>query len=168
MLNDFTNETKKSFIYITNILITIVIAFVITWTFFTRLLMQGFSMSPNINNRNIVFINRLYKNFFQLKRYDVIAFYINGKESIKRVIGLPGDKVKISSSNIYINDNLIDDKYLQQSLSSYTNIDIKVAENEYYVLGDNLDSSRDSRFEDIGTINRKQIIGKVWKVSKTK
>ena len=125
-------------------------------------------MSPSIANRDIVLVNRLYKNFLTLNRYDVIAFYINDKESIKRIIGLPGDKIKISSSNIYINDEKIDEKYMTSSLSSYIDINTIVGEDEYYVLGDNLDSSRDSRFEDIGNIHRSQIIGKVWKVIETK
>ena len=149
-------------------MVAISIAFVITWTFFTRILMQGFSMSPSINNRDVVFVNRLYKNLLTLNRYDVIAFYINDKESVKRIIGLPGDKIKISSSNIYVNDEKIDERYMNSTLSSYTDINTTVGVDEYYVVGDNLDSSRDSRFEDIGNIHKSQIIGKVWNIIKSK
>ena len=163
-----SKELKNNLSIIVDMMLAIAIAFVITWTFFTRMLVQGFSMSPSIANRNIVLVNRLYKNFLSLNRYDVIAFYINDKESIKRVIGLPGDKIKISSSNIYINDVKIDEKYMQSSLSSYTDINTIVGEDEYYVLGDNLDSSRDSRFEDIGNIHKSQIIGKVWHIIESK
>lgn len=163
-----SKSVKKNLSIIVDLMLAITIAFVLTWTFFTRLLVQGFSMSPSIANRDIVLVNRLYKNFLTLNRYDVIAFYINDKESIKRIIGLPGDKIKISSSNIYINDEKIDEKYMTSSLSSYIDINTIVGEDEYYVLGDNLDSSRDSRFEDIGNIHRSQIIGKVWKVIETK
>ena len=130
--------------------------------------MQGFSMSPSINNRDVVFVNRLYKNLLTLNRYDVIAFYINDKESVKRIIGLPGDKIKISSSNIYVNDEKIDERYMNSTLSSYTDINTTVGVDEYYVVGDNLDSSRDSRFEDIGNIHKSQIIGKVWNIIKSK
>lgn len=161
-------STKKNFSIIVDIMLTIAIAFVITWTFFTRLLVQGFSMSPSIANRDIVLVNRLYKNFLTLNRYDVIAFYINDKESVKRIIGLPGDKIKISSSNIYINDKKIDERYMTSNLSSYTDINTIVGEDEYYVLGDNLDSSRDSRFDDIGNIHKSQIIGKVWNIIQQK
>ena len=57
---------------------------------------------------------------------------------------------------------------MQSSLSSYTDINTIVGEDEYYVLGDNLDSSRDSRFEDIGNIHKSQIIGKVWHIIESK
>lgn len=164
----FSQNISKKLSFIANIMLAVAIAFVITWTFFTRILMQGFSMNPSISNRDIVLVNRLYKNFLPLDRYDVIAFYVNNKESIKRVIGLPGDKIKISSSNIYVNDEKIDEKYLTSTLSSYTDINTTVSQDEYYVLGDNLDSSRDSRFEDIGNIHRSQIIGKVWHIIQSK
>lgn len=163
-----SQTVKENLSLISSILIAIAIAFVVTWTFFTRILMQGFSMSPSISNRDIVLVNRLYKNFLSLDRYDVIAFYVNDKESIKRVIGLPGDKIKISSSNIYVNDEKIDEKYMTSTLSSYTDINTTVGNDEFYVLGDNLDSSRDSRFEDIGNIHRSQIIGKIWQIIKSK
>lgn len=161
-----SKEVKRTLIYIVSIILAVAIAFVITWTFFTRFLMQGFSMSPSINNRDIVFVNRLHKNLLPLSRYDVIVFYINDKENIKRIIGLPGDKIKISSSNIYVNDVKVDDKYFNSALSSYTDINTIVGEDEYYVLGDNLDSSRDSRFENVGNVHKSQIIGKVWRVFK--
>ena len=161
-------NVKKNLSFIVDIMVAISIAFVITWTFFTRILMQGFSMSPSINNRDVVFVNRLYKNLLTLNRYDVIAFYINDKESVKRIIGLPGDKIKISSSNIYVNDEKIDERYMNSTLSSYTDINTTVGVDEYYVVGDNLDSSRDSRFEDIGNIHKSQIIGKVWNIIKSK
>lgn len=161
-------EFKHNIGYIVDIIVVITIAFVVTWTFFTRILMQGYSMSPNINNRDIVFVNRLYKNFMQLHRFDIIVFNINGKDSIKRIIGLPGDRIKISSSNIYINDILVENEFLSSSLSSYMDTNVYIGKDEYYVLGDNLDSSRDSRFEEIGNIHRSQIIGKVWKIVNSK
>ena len=75
-----SQTVKENLSLISSILIAIAIAFVVTWTFFTRILMQGFSMSPSISNRDIVLVNRLYKNFLSLDRYDVIAFYVNDKE----------------------------------------------------------------------------------------
>lgn len=159
---------RKICFYIVDISLAITIAFFISWTFFSRVVMQGLSMAPIVSDRDTVIVNRLYKNLLVLNRYDLIAFNINGQESIKRIIGLPGDNIKISSGNVYINGEKISEDFIQSSLSSNIEQDVDVADNEFYVLGDKLDSSKDSRFEDIGNIKRKQIIGKVWYIIKNK
>ena len=127
---------------------------------------QGFSMVPYINDSNIVLTNRLYKRFLRLKRNDVIVFYVEGQESIKRIYGLPGETITISDGNLYIDDIQVQDFDLKNSLSSNISQNVKLASDEYYVLGDSLDNSRDSRSPDIGNIKRENIIGKVWFVIK--
>ena len=139
-------------------------AFILIYTFFAVSLQQGFSMAPYINNGNIVFVNRLYKNFLPLERKDVIVFNLSGQESIRRIYGLPGETVTISKGNIYIDDVLIDDFDLKNSLSSNIEQNVKLGSDEYYVLVDNLDSSNDSRFSDVGNVKRDMIKGKVWRV----
>lgn len=123
-------------------------------------------MTPAINDRNVVLVNRLYKNFLPLNRYDVIAFYIGDQESIKRIYGLPGEKIVIENGNLYVNDNKVEFENLKNSLSSNIEQNVKLGDNEYYVLGDNLDSSKDSRFNDVGNVKKTDIIGKVWFVFK--
>lgn len=140
----------------------VALAFIVSYTFFAQVLQQGFSMAPYINDRNIVLVNRLYKNFLPLTRFDVIAFKNNGQDSVKRIYGLPGETVVISSGNIYINDNRIDNDNLKNSLSSNIEQNVKLGIDEYYVLGENLDSSKDSRFSDVGNIKQSNIIGKIW------
>lgn len=119
-------------------------------------------MAPYINDGNIVLVNRLYKNFLPLNKQDVIVFYNNEQMSIKRIYGLPGETITISNGKFYIDDIQVESEDLKNSLSSNIEQNVKLGENEYYVLGDNLDSSKDSRFADVGNINRKDIIGKVW------
>ena len=119
-------------------------------------------MAPYINDGNIVLVNRLYKNFLPLNKQDVIVFYNNEQMSIKRIYGLPGETITISNGKFYIDDIQVESEDLKNSLSSNIEQNVKLGENEYYVLGDNLDSSKDSRFADAGNINRKDIIGKVW------
>ena len=101
-----------------------------------------------------------------LNKQDVIVFYNNGQESIKRIYGLPGETITISNGSFYIDDIKMDSEDLRNSLSSNIEQNVKLGENEYYVLGDNLDSSKDSRFADVGNINRKDIVGKVWFIIK--
>lgn len=151
---------------IADIVFAIAFAFIISYTFFAVSLQQGFSMAPSINNGNIVIVNRLYKNFLPLERKDVIVFYLSGQESIRRIYGLPGETITISKGNLYVDDVLIDDFDLKNSLSSNIDQNVKLGPDEYYVLGDNLDSSNDSRFSDVGNVKRSNIKGKVWYIVK--
>ena len=147
---------------VADIVFAVALAFTISYIFFAQVLQQGFSMAPYINDGNIVLVNRLYKNFLPLNKQDVIVFYSNEQMSIKRIYGLPGETITISNGKFYIDDIQVESEDLKNSLSSNIEQNVKLGENEYYVLGDNLDSSKDSRFADVGNINRKDIIGKVW------
>ena len=145
-----------------DVIFAVSLAYIVSYIFFAQVLQQGFSMAPYINDGNIVIVNRLYRNFLPLAKQDVIAFRVNGQESIKRIYGLPGETVTISNGNFYIDDIQIENDDLKNSLSSNIDQSVKLGEEEYYVLGDNLDSSKDSRFSDVGNISRKDIIGKAW------
>lgn len=151
---------------IADIVFAVALAFTISYIFFAQVLQQGFSMAPYINDGNIVLVNRLYKNFLPLNKQDVIVFYNNEQMSIKRIYGLPGETITITNGNFYIDDIQVESEDLKNSLSSNIEQNVKLGENEYYVLGDNLDSSKDSRFADVGNINRKDIVGKVWYIIK--
>ena len=147
---------------VADVVFAVALAFTISYLFFGQVLQQGFSMAPYINDGNIVLVNRLYRNLFPLNKQDVIAFHKNGQDSIKRIYGLPGETITISNGSFYINDIKIESEDLKNSLSSNIEQNVKLGENEYYVLGDNLDSSKDSRFADVGNIARDDVIGKVW------
>lgn len=151
---------------ITDVVFAVSLALIISYSFFTPCLQHGFSMMPYINDSNVVLVNRLYRKLFKLKRKDVIVFYVDGQESIRRIYGLPGETITISSGNFYIDDIQMQDFDLKNSLSSNISQNVKLAADEYYVLGDSLDNSMDSRSPDIGNIKRDNIIGKVWFIIK--
>lgn len=163
---------EKTILKISKIIVSIAFAicfaFTINYVFLFQVKQQGFSMAPYINDRSIVLVNRLYRNVFQLKRHDVIAFYTNGQTSLKRIYGMPGETVVITNGEFYIDGEKLTDENLKKSLSSNIEQNITVKDNEYYVLGDNLDSSKDSRFVDIGNVKKEDIIGKVWLILKQK
>lgn len=140
------------------------LAYFICYTFFTPVLMQGFSMKGTVDDKNIVLVNRLYKRLLPIRQYDIIAYNIDGSETVKRVIGLPGDTVSIQSGVIYVNGDRLEERYEKEALSANVEKTRIVKDNEYYVIGDNLDSSKDSRFDEIGNISEDFIIGKVWRV----
>lgn len=145
-----------------DIIFAVAVAFIVSYVLFTQRLQQGFSMAPYINDGNIVLVNRLYRNVLPLYKNDVIVFNNNGQDSIKRIYGLPGETITISNGDFYIDDIKIENDNLKNSLSSNIDQNVKLGEDEYYVLGDNLDSSKDSRFADVGNIKRSDIVGKVW------
>ena len=123
-------------------------------------------MSPSLSSGESVLINRITYKFSTIDRFDIICFNndLTNKPSVKRVVGLPGETIKISDGIIYVNGSHIDypiskSKY---NLSGLAEDDFMLGEDEYFVLGDNGDSSEDSRFKSVGAVKEKQIEGKVW------
>ena len=121
-------------------------------------------MTPTINDKSLVLVNQFYGKILPLKKNDIIVFYQNGVITMKRVYGVPNDRISIRNGNFYINDIRQNDEFIKNSLSTNMEQDVHLGEDEYYVLGDNLDSSKDSRYQDVGNIKRNNIIGKVWRI----
>ena len=111
-------------------------------------------------------MNRLSYDFGEPDRFDVVVFQRDDKKSnVKRVIGLPGEEIQIKGGLIYINGKRLEteNQELEQvALAGLAEEPIKLGEDEYFLLGDNRESSEDSRFANIGNVNKKQILGKVW------
>lgn len=130
--------------------------------------MTGNSMSPTLNNAENVLINKFSYELGEPERFDIIVYKNDeGGETIKRIIGLPGEEIKIEDSRIYIkNDNgeqvlediYFDGKYEPGYVSEY----IKIPMGEYFVMGDSRNVSEDSRFEYVGNIKKEDILGKAW------
>lgn len=114
----------------------------------------------NINDKVIGF--RLSYIFSNPERGDIIMFNAPDKENtiyIKRVIGLPGDVIRISNNELYINGELKEESYVKNGWRTNTgDVEYTVPKNEYFVMGDNRDNSSDSRVW--GTIKRDDIIAK--------
>lgn len=120
----------------------------------------GSSMYPTYRDGDIVTANRFYK---KINRNDIIIFYHgNGKfiktKYIKRVIAIPGDTIIIQDDMVYVNGEMIEDKFAPTSFSDMEK-EILLRDNEYFVLGDNRDNSSDSR--EFGPVLKKDIIGVV-------
>ena len=122
----------------------------------------GHSMNPTLYEKNIV----LTKPEKVYKRGDIIAFNKDGSTTIKRIIGIPGDTIYIDEDgHVSVNDELIDEPYVvfHQMVPSEIEFPITLGFNEYFVLGDNRQNSRDSRERTFGYVNKNDIIGKVVK-----
>ena len=145
-----------------------VFAFLIVWHLGQRVSMIGDSMNPILRNGDVVLVNRLVYNARRPRRGDIIVFKPKGNENshyyIKRVIGLPGEKVEFRENEIYINGNRLEEKY-QSTAVDRTGIvteKMELGSDEYFVLGDDRENSEDSRDADVGNVKREHIFGKAW------
>ena len=121
-----------------------------------------------IRNGDVVLVNRIVYDASTPKRGDIIVFKPKGNENlhsyIKRIIGLPGESVEIRDGEIYINNRKLNEKYETTAIADtgIASEKIVLGGDEYFVLGDNRESSEDSRMADIGNVKRSEIEGKVW------
>lgn len=144
------------------------LAVVIIYSVGMRTSVIGDSMEPALWNGQEILINRMAYKLSTPKRGDVIVFLPNGNENahyyVKRVIGLPGEKVLIENGNVYIDGQLLeeDDTYDKISDAGIAQTEMELGNDEYFVLGDNRNSSEDSRSGNIGSVNKDTIIGKAW------
>ena len=161
---------KKSLgIYIISGIIMTFVAFLIVMPIrlyiFSPFVVSGQAMSPTYNNGAYLIINKFDKSF---NRGDVVVFdasFIKGYEGktfIKRIIGLPSEKVEIQNGKVLINGQALNENYINGDTSG--NISMTLNQNEYFVLGDNRSQSFDSRMW--GPLNKSSIEGKVSDLTK--
>lgn len=166
-INERQNEQKwnsrnEIISWVKVILSALLIAFVLRTFIFQLALVNQISMEPTLKEGQMLIISKV--NYFvgTPKRGDIIVFkdsYEN-KLLIKRVIGLPGEKIDLRNGKVFINDKELEPDYTSFPTYAYVQESWQVPEGQYFVMGDNREHSRDSRVETVGLINRKSIIGK--------
>jgi signal peptidase I len=123
---------------------------------------EGTSMLPRLEDRDRVFINKFVYNFVAIQRGDVVVFrYSRDPENsfIKRVIGIPGDRVRIEHGYVWVNGVQLKEPYVPAEFrDSASYAEVVVPEGQYFVMGDHRSISYDSR--KFGTIQRESIYGK--------
>jgi signal peptidase I len=123
---------------------------------------EGGSMEPGLEDQERIFINKLVYKFESIERGDIIVFRYprdTHKSFIKRVIGLPGDRIHISYGHVFVNDHQLPESYVPTDyLDARSFAEIVVPHNAYFVLGDHRSMSNDSR--DFGPVMRSYIYGK--------
>jgi signal peptidase I len=144
-------------------------------------IVSGASMEPLLYDGERILVEKITKNITGFERGDVIVFHPpndNNIDYVKRVIGLPGDVVKISECQVYVTTEgkrfVLDEPYLYENLCTKGGIGFsegkaqRILEDTYFVLGDNRDRSADSRL--FGPIEIDRIVGKAifrfWPPSK--
>jgi signal peptidase I len=162
------SKVKTILLWIVEIGLVIGLAAILSLSFCQTVVMQEGSMDPTLGAGDKFLVNKAVYQFGKPDRGDIVAFRIGDEEKgsthIKRVIGLPGDTIQIQNGQILINE----ETYVEQkNFAAITNggvgeDGITLDGDEYFLLGDNRNSSEDSRFANIGNIKKEQIIGKLW------
>ncbi|WP_256761453.1 signal peptidase I [Cohnella sp. WQ 127256] len=157
-----------------------ILVFVIRWFLVSPFIVDGPSMQPNFLNRERIIVNKILYDIREPKRGEVIVFHVpdEGRDFIKRVIGVPGDTVKVEGDQVYINGEPLDETYLKSAYdeahaagvlynkqnderSNFPNNEFPegtVPEGTVFVMGDNRSNSEDSRM--IGYIQMDEIVGR--------
>jgi signal peptidase I len=129
---------------------------------------EGLSMYATLDNNDYLIANKIDYRLHAPQRGDIVILRPptnNSTDFIKRIIGLPGERVLIRSGVVYINGHRLDEPYLPEAWVSDTNWPDNssgrvMGADEYFVMGDNRNRSQDSRF--FGPISRDRIDGKAW------
>lgn len=154
-------ETKKNFFFdwVIPIFIAIVLAICINKFLIFKVYIPSSSMVPTLNVDDRLLVTRVY-NPEKLQRGDIVVFDSDelNETVIKRLIGLPGDTIKIDGTAVYVNGKKLDEPYVKYPLESYGTY--KVPEGKYFFLGDNRANSNDSRFWKDPYIDADKIQGK--------
>ncbi len=129
------------------------------WLPFLRI--YSASMSPTLQDKDIVCCVKTA----DFEAGDMLAFYYNNKILVKRVIGLPGDQIRITEDGtVYVNDVPLDEPYVAEKALGECDLvmPFEVPAGKLFVIGDQRTSSIDSRHTVIGCIAQEQIVGKLW------
>jgi len=163
------------------LIIAVLLAFVIRYFLFAPIVVDGESMMPTLNDQDRMIVNKLNYKISDPKRFDIIVFHApEGKDYIKRIIGLPGDTLEYKDDVLYINGKAYDEPYLDEykkqvvdgPLTESFTLEEKtgkktVPEGELFVMGDNRRDSKDSRH--IGTVSFDKVLGNTsviyWPIS---
>lgn len=133
-----------------------------------RTKLEGSSMEPTLSNGDNLIVDKISYRFRNPERFDIIIFpykYEKNTFFIKRIIGMPGETVWINNSGeIYINGVLLSENYGLETIkyAGLASTPITLGKDEYFVMGDNRNDSTDSRFDVVGPIKRKEIVGRAW------
>lgn len=182
------NEKSEMLEWLKAIVIAVVLVLLIRWLFFAPFIVDGPSMQPNFHTGERIIVNKIIYDMRAPKHGEVIVFHVpeEGRDFIKRVIGVPGDTVQVEGDTITINGQIVDETYIKEVVdekhkhdelynieANFPNQDVPdgtVPEGHVFVLGDNRSNSTDSRR--IGYVSYSEIVGRAdmvfWPLSNFK
>jgi signal peptidase I len=154
-----TRQKSSSREWMLAIIISVAIAVGVRTFFFAPYEVHGMSMFPTLEGDELLIVNKWIYKVKEPEYGDIIVFHTKEqRDFIKRVIGLPGDRIEIRDGKVYRNGKMLDEKYINGPMNAETMHPVIVPKGALYVLGDNRNNSIDSRR--IGPVNMKDIVGR--------
>ncbi len=159
---------RKILITVLEVIVVVFLGYAFTHYGMETFTVTGQYMSPTLENGDEILVNKMSYRIHSIKRNDVVIVEQRGSEhnyySVERVIALPGEQIQIKDGKVYIDGELLEEKYdfpLMENggLALETVI---LDEDEYFVLCDNRNNGEDSRNANVGNILRDNIVGKAW------
>ena len=142
--------------YVPYIVILVVILLVKNYVV-SPIIVNGDSMDSTLKDGDVMILNKMYSTE-DIERFDIVVIKYEGRYIIKRIIGMPGDEVKVEDNTLYINGKIYVQDYLDKETETENFLVKEVPENHYFVLGDNREVSLDSR--SFGPVSAEDIEGK--------
>lgn len=157
---------------IISMLLYIIVVMVMIWLIINyvgqRTEVSGESMNATLEDADHLWIDKLSYHFKEPKRFDIVVFPYQDTSIyyIKRIIGLPGETIYIDEEGqIHINGEILEEDYGLETIDPFTlgraERPVTLGDDEYFVMGDNRNNSKDSRTNEVGNVHRKEIEGKV-------
>ncbi len=146
-----------------SILIAVVLALLIRMFLFEVFVVEGRSMYPTLVETERLMVNKIIYHFDEPEPGDVIVFeHEPGRDFIKRVIGVEGDRVEIKQGQVYLNDQPLDEPYLFDDILMYDYGPVEVPPDYLFVLGDHRQNSMDSRDPRVGFVSQEYLKGRAF------
>lgn len=136
----------------------------------TPVRVDGPSMNPTLENKQILLLSKYSKHY---ERFDIVVFNYAKQKLVKRIVGLPGEKIEYKNNKLYINNEVVEEEFGHMETGDFSLSDIgyeTIPDNMYFVVGDNRTNSLDSRY--IGLVSASDIEGivhfSIWPLKKIK
>lgn len=158
---------KEAWEWTKSLLIALVLALLIRQFVFAIFMVDGESMVPTLANEERLVVNKMVYNLHKPEYGDILVFQYPAdqtKDYIKRVIGLPGDKIEIHDFKVFRNGQELEEDYIAEPTGTVNKV-FEVPEGAVFVLGDNRNYSKDSRDDSVGYVPYELIVGRadvVW------
>ena len=169
------DKKKKIIKEIISYALIILVVVVIRIFIFEPVRVDGPSMDSTLADGQVLILNKLRYRMTDIKRYDIVVVEVDGTKIIKRVIGLPNEVIEIKDNKVYADGKELDSSFTSSKSDDFDMSKIglkKIPGDSYLVMGDNREVSLDSRYSEVGTIKKEQIIGKasivIWPLNKIK
>ncbi|SHI83001.1 signal peptidase I [Pseudobutyrivibrio xylanivorans] len=162
------DKVRYILIFALELALVIALAYGVVISFGKQVECANASMEPTYQTSDILLVNTIAYKISKPQQSDVIAFKpksnVNASYSVKRVIATPGDTIYINNGRIYINDELYKENLEVERIENpgIAATPITLMDDQYFVLGDNRNSSEDSRYESVGFVASADILGRVW------